>query len=1061
MLNQIPSPQQARCSAADLRSPVPVSVALTLVRLMAKFSSPAFYALSSPRRYIPLTIFVLFIVHYFLGLAHEGYSEATSLSRLADSWRKVAETTCNSTAFLPPPAPPTASSAAYYLPAQPSPFPPKPRPIIEVENFSTPTRKANAAFVFLARNSDLAGVMQSMKHMEDRFNKKFNYPYVFLNDVPFDKRFKYHTSQLTNANVSYGVIESSHWNQPDWIDEEYAAANRKWMKDNNIIYGDSVPYRNMCRFNSGFFYRHELLKQYDYYWRIEPDVTFFCDLDDDPFLFMQDNKKVYGFTIALYEFPETIMTLWNATREFIQKYPELVPEDNAMAFLSDDGGESYNNCHFWSNFEIGDLNFWRSEAYSKYFDFLDSKGGFYYERWGDAPVHSIGAALFAKKDQIHFFENIGYRHNPFEHCPTGRLHTQNKCWCDEARTFDNPDLDPYSSTRARCFVSVRYLWLGIPASCIVYSLHCNRLVFPTLNRPVSKCGSTVTFSIVAFSKMAQHRYMRACRAELELSFDVLTLSPAPQLYNMSPTTEKSGQSPARTSNSRSNWNKFLAATLLTSAALYCCRSKVTNAIEDVLLTPFAPKPEDYCKQVDAFDASNWTAAYDVDGFEEKAAEWLGGAVRIPTESFDSMGPVGDDDHWLIFDKFHKYLEEQFPGVHKTLKLEKVNTYGLLYTWPGSDPSLKPLLLMGHQAFGFDEEVSGPRTTDPKEQGAQPLSKRIIEIYGEDGVAMIVDEGDTAGSVAMDKGVAIARPAVGEKGYMDVAIEVQTPGGHSSVPPEHTSIGLLSRIIVDFENHPHEVRLHRTNPMYTLLQCEAAFTPPSAMLPRFRKAIQRSIISDAALEFVNEVMSRNRVWRAFVGTTQAADIIQGGVKANALPEQAKVLINHRIAIESSVVELQKHVVQRLRHWGACFNLSVEAFGHDVSKREGPFYGSINATIGGHDALDVAPLSPTDLDSKPWVVLSSSIRGAYRDSKREKVAEGDIIVAPALMSGNTAPTDTKFYWKTTKHIFRYNHHFAGDLYNGAHTANEAYKVKGFVDMIKFFTTLIVNADRPDAL
>jgi alpha 1,2-mannosyltransferase len=129
------------------------------------------------------------VIHYLLGLAHEGYSEVTSISRLADSWRKVAETTCNSTVFLPP-ASSAASSAGYYLPAQPSPFPPKPRPVIEVEKFSTPARKANAAFVFLARNSDLAGVLQSMRHMEDRFNKKFNYPYVFLNDVPFDKKFK-------------------------------------------------------------------------------------------------------------------------------------------------------------------------------------------------------------------------------------------------------------------------------------------------------------------------------------------------------------------------------------------------------------------------------------------------------------------------------------------------------------------------------------------------------------------------------------------------------------------------------------------------------------------------------------------------------------------------------------------------------------------------------------------------------------------------------------------------------------------------------------------------------
>lgn len=33
----------------------------------------------------------------------------------------------------------------------------------------------------------------------------------------------------------------------------------------------------------------------------------------------------------------------------------------------------------WSNFEIGDLDLWRGEAYTKFFDFLDKKGGFYYE----------------------------------------------------------------------------------------------------------------------------------------------------------------------------------------------------------------------------------------------------------------------------------------------------------------------------------------------------------------------------------------------------------------------------------------------------------------------------------------------------------------------------------------------------------------------------------------------------------------------------------------------------------------------------------------------------------
>ncbi len=54
----------------------------------------------------------------------------------------------------------------------------------------------------------------------------------------------------------------------------------------------------------------------------------------------------------------------------IKEHPEYLAK-NMMDFISNDGGETYNLCHFWSNFEIGDLNFWRSDAYRAYFlDYL-------------------------------------------------------------------------------------------------------------------------------------------------------------------------------------------------------------------------------------------------------------------------------------------------------------------------------------------------------------------------------------------------------------------------------------------------------------------------------------------------------------------------------------------------------------------------------------------------------------------------------------------------------------------------------------------------------------------
>ena len=63
----------------------------------------------------------------------------------------------------------------------------------------------------------------------------------------FDSRL----SVLTSAKMEFGVIPHDHWFQPSSIDEAKAKASRDKMVEKNIIYGGSVSYRNMCRFNSG------------------------------------------------------------------------------------------------------------------------------------------------------------------------------------------------------------------------------------------------------------------------------------------------------------------------------------------------------------------------------------------------------------------------------------------------------------------------------------------------------------------------------------------------------------------------------------------------------------------------------------------------------------------------------------------------------------------------------------------------------------------------------------------------------------------------------------------
>ncbi|KAL1932555.1 hypothetical protein VTP01DRAFT_8233 [Rhizomucor pusillus] len=316
-------------------------------------------------------------------------------------------------------------------------------------SYNVSDEPVRACFVVLVRNEELNGIASTIRQVEERFNKKFNYPYIFLNDNPFTPEFINVTSALTSAETRYGKLDEQMWGYPSFINQQYAAEKRAELAQMGIPYADSESYRHMCRFQSGFFFRHPLLDEFDYYWRLEPDVDYHCDIDYDVFKFMRDNGKKYGFNIAFREFHATVPTLWNTVLEFRRTHPEVMkhfPETKGSLwrFVTDDKGASYNLCHFWTNFEIAALDLWRSNDYLKYFNYLDRSGGFFYERWGDAPVHSIAAAMMLRKEEFHFFNDIGYRHTAYTHCPT-EPEFRDKCSCDPAVNFDyDPGLSCYS-----------------------------------------------------------------------------------------------------------------------------------------------------------------------------------------------------------------------------------------------------------------------------------------------------------------------------------------------------------------------------------------------------------------------------------------------------------------------------------------------------------------------------------------------------------------------------------------------------------------------------------------
>jgi hypothetical protein len=127
---------------------------------------------------------------------------------------------------------------------------------------------------------------------------------------------------------------------------------------------------------------------------------------------MAQNDKVYGWVISIVETPNTIPTLFdtilqwrnNATSSSSSlskfsggnrlKLADWQAKGELWDFFLNDADsarvkskkEEYNLCHFWTNFEIGDLRFFRSKEYRSLFDHLDRHGGFYTERVGLAPL---------------------------------------------------------------------------------------------------------------------------------------------------------------------------------------------------------------------------------------------------------------------------------------------------------------------------------------------------------------------------------------------------------------------------------------------------------------------------------------------------------------------------------------------------------------------------------------------------------------------------------------------------------------------------------------------------
>lgn len=494
-------------------------------------------------------------------------------------------------------------------------------------------------------------------------------------------------------------------------------------------------------------------------------------------------------------------------------------------------------------------------------------------------------------------------------------------------------------------------------------------------------------------------------------------------------------------------------------------------------------------------------------FRELAVDHWSRAVQVDTQVFDNPPPVdANPEYWKNFHDFHKFLEETFPQVHAKLEKFTVNTFGLVFYWKGSDELLKPVMLTAHQdvvpvqkdtlkdwtyppfeghcdgeylygrgsadtknvliaimdtlellvaqkfeptrgivaAFGFDEEVSGF-------YGAAELGKFLEEKFGTNGIYTLIDEG---AGLTVDKttGSIVAPIGTGEKGYMDAIVELITPGGHSSVPPDHTSIGIMGELSYIIEKDPYQPIFSSKNPTFGYMQCLATHSG-DRMSPILKKLILLAGVDKLANAFVTKVLTSDLSTKFLVQTSQAQDIVRGGEKVNALPESVQLTVNHRVAIELTTLEVMDHFIARVVEVAKRHDLGV-SYGDKVylnATANGNFKISINA-----EPLESAPVTPAD--DNAWKHLAGSIRHIYEDFVFKNMTQ-PVIVTPGIMTGNT---DTRHYWNLTKNIYRFTPVFMKNLIkeSHAHSVDEKMGVDNHLQLIAFFYEYLQLVDTKEA-
>lgn len=441
--------------------------------------------------------------------------------------------------------------------------------------------------------------------------------------------------------------------------------------------------------------------------------------------------------------------------------------------------------------------------------------------------------------------------------------------------------------------------------------------------------------------------------------------------------------------------------------------------------------------------------------ELRGLDRLAEALRFSTVSFDEKTPP-DAEQFLGFIDF---LESNYPRLHSALEQERINNYSLLYTWRGSDPEAKPLLLAAHYDVvpvtpGTESEWTRPPFSGQVEggylygrgsiddkssligiceavetllaQGFHPKRTVLLafghdeEIGGSKGaaaIAKLLTERGVQAALCLDEGGAItegiipgvepptAMVGIAEKGSVTLELNVSHKGGHSSMPPMRTAGGDIARALRRLEKRPPALNMHiAARQMFETLAPEMNYAA--------RLAIGNMWLFES---LVMRFMARTPSGSATLRTSTAITAMHAGTKDNVLPQRAMARVNFRILPGESIDDVLAHAAKVI---------------------DNP---RVQISVVGK-AWNPSPIS--DTKGFGYQLTERTLRGLFPD----------VLVSPGLVVG---ATDSRYYAGLSDTTLRFLPiRLNPEELSGFHGSNERIRIESYNELLQFYLQLIAQ-------